>query len=90
MVDLIIKLQRTDFVIYEIFFLITLGLWLWTFFFDGAKRWSDGLKTYYESIGFPLLAKLNSPLYLKLMVTFALLGVLGGGYGIVLNKLRNF
>lgn len=90
MIDLIIKLHRTDFVIYEIFFLIILGLWLRAFFFDGAKKWSDGLKSYYESIGYPWLAKLNSPLYIKIMVTLALLGILGGGYGIILNKVRNF
>jgi len=90
MIEIIIKLHQTDFVIYEIFLLIILGLWLWVFFFDGARKWSNGLKTYYESIGFPWLAKLNSPLYIKIVVFLTLLAILGGGYGIILNKVKNF
>lgn len=87
MIEIIVKLNKTDFVIYEVFLLITLIVWYWTLFLDGARIWSEGIIKFWGSHAYQPLAR---PIILKIFMTLFLLGTLGGGYGIILNKINFF
>jgi len=88
MFEIIIKLHKTDFVIYELFLLYSIVWWYWTLFMDGAKKWSEGvLKFHWGTAGVKIMTR---PIVWKIFMTVFLLGTLGGGYGIILNKIKNF
>ena len=94
MLEIIIKLHKTDFVIYEVFLLCTIVWWYWTLFMGGAKKWGEGaLKTQREWMGYKLARQIKfiaRPIVWKIFVTLFLLSILGGGYGIIFNKIKNF
>ena len=55
---------------------------------DGAKKWSEGvLKFHWGTAGVKIMTR---PIVWKIFMTVFLLGTLGGGYGIILNKIKNF
>ena len=84
MIDVLIKLHKTDFVLYEIFLFIQLLFWYYTLFLDGADEWSQQLTDMWgKSI-------VTHPIALKIVVTLGFLMTLGGGYGIIINKIGNF
>lgn len=87
MIENLIKLQKTDFVIYEIFLLVTFCCWYWTLFMGGAKKWSEAIIQAWGKLVFQPLA---SPILLKIFMTIFLLATLGGGYGIIINKINSF
>jgi hypothetical protein len=87
MIEILIKLHKTDFVIYEIFLIITFCIWYWTLFMGGAKKWSEGIIAYW---GKHASRSMSHPTVLKIFMTIFLLATIGGGYGILLNKINNF
>ena len=89
MIDNFINLQKTDFVIYEVFVLIITVVWYWTLFMGGAKKWSDCVKKTWGSRWY-YTQPLVQPLSLKIIMTIVLIATIGGGYGVVLNKIQNF
>ena len=53
----------------------------------GAKKWSEGLIKFWGKLSF---MQITNPTILKIFVTIFLLATIGGGYGIILNKINNF
>ena len=89
MIEIIIKLHKSDFLIYEVFLLIIIFWWYWTLFMGGARKWSEGIIKFWGPRWY-LYQPLARPVILKIFMTLFLLGTLGGGNGIILNKIRNF
>ena len=87
MIEILIKLHKTDFIVYEVFLIIIIFWWYWTLFMGGAKKWSEGIIKYWGKLAFKPMVH---PTALKILMTIFLLGTIGGGYGIVLNKMKNF
>jgi hypothetical protein len=87
MIETIIKLHKTDFVIYEAFLLILFCCWYWALFMGGAKKWSKGIIQFWGKLSF---LQITNPTILKIFITISLLAVIVGGYGIIINKIRTF
>ena len=84
MIDILIKLHTTDFVFYEVFLFLQLLVWYYMLFLDGADEMSQKLiEAWGESMA-------THPIFLKILVTLLLLMTLGGGYGIIINKIGKF
>ena len=83
MIDILIKLHKTDFVLYEVFLFITFLIWYWTLFMDGANEWSQKVNDMWGK-------SMSHPTFFKIFMTLFLLGTLGGGYGIIINKIGDF
>jgi hypothetical protein len=89
MVEFFLKLQKTDFVIYEAFLLIVFCCWYWICFMDGAQIWADGIRKFWGPRWY-WYQSLARPVLLKIFATIFLFAAIGGGYGIILNKISNF
>ena len=87
MIETLIKLHKTDFVIYEAFLLVILCFWYWTLFMNGAKKWSEGIIRFWGRFSF---FQITNPTILKIFMTIFLIAVIGGGFGIAINKANNF
>lgn len=87
MIETLIKLHKTDFVIYEVALLVVFCWWYWTLFLGGAKKWSEGIIQAWGKLAFKPLIR---PIILKLVMTIFLSATLGGGYGIIMNKFKSF
>jgi hypothetical protein len=89
MIETFISLQKEfDFIIYEIFLLTSWGIWLWTLFFNGAEKWCEEIVNHAKIHNWPISRKFTNPVILKIVITIFLLAVIGGGYGIVINKIK--
>ena len=87
MIEILIKLHKTDFVIYEGFLLITICFWYWTLFMGGAKKWSESIIQFW---GKQSSMQITNPTLLKIFMTIFLLATIGGGYGVLINKIKDF
>ena len=87
MIDTIAKLHQTGFVFYEGFLFIFICLWFWIMFLDGARKFSEGVISFWGKYA---SKSMYQPIVIKIIFTVSLIALIGGGYGIILNKLSKF